>query len=63
MFTWPSSEMSDEYHFLMFYLLIYFQNAGPKGKVGGKNFFAPELGPPHFQFASCAYEFTTSVRL
>jgi len=28
-----------------------------------KKIFTPELGPPHFQFASYAYEFTTSVRL
>ena len=34
-----------------------------KGKVGAKKIFAPELGPPHFQFASYAYEFITSVRL
>ena len=29
----------------------------------GGEFFVPELGPPHFQFASYACEFTTSLRL
>ena len=34
-----------------------------KSGKGGNKFFAPELGPPYFQFASYAYEFTTFVRL
>jgi len=53
--------------------MLYFSSEvkmeGPKEKWGskevggGKKFFMPELGPPHFQFASYAFEFTTSVRL
>jgi len=36
---------------------------GQKENGGVQKFFAPELGPPHLQFASYAYEFTTFVRL
>ena len=36
---------------------------GEKEKCGNKKIFAQELGSHHLQFASYAYEFTTSVRL
>ena len=40
------------------------QNRSEKKKIGGQQkFFALELRPPHFQLASYAHEFTTSVRL
>jgi len=39
------------------------KKAGQRKIREAKKIFTPELGLPHFQFASYACEFTTSVRL